>query len=256
MFVDLPPNDAASDAESQSFHLDVSSEDALAAASKYLTAAGQVAPGLQGDLQVKSDHLVIHYGRVRTRIATEDAPGGCNVTIERDGAPPLEGTRTWVFVSGIIGFVMAWALAWYNSGGGGLSAFVTISLFFLGMTALVSVLYLVDRSLEQRGVSLCRSLEDGMRGDPNTIVRREIDALERTSSMANGVLFYCASLIIEFFAFIIVWSDGVRDGINEAVTLDVMKAGFAMPIAPAILFGFAWFWYVNRVHRERLNTLN
>lgn len=198
---------------------------------------------------------MVHHGEIQTRISAEKTDAGCTVSVERAGKVPLEGTRTWVFVAGIVGFVLAWALAWYNDGGGGLSAFVTITFFFLGMTALVTVLYLVDRSLEHRGVALCQSLEDAMRGDPDVVLRREIDALERTSSIANAVLFYCGALILEFIIYVILFQDGIREGINEAVAADTMMGGFGYPVIPAILFGLGWFWYVNKVHKDRFAEL-
>lgn len=254
--VALPPNDDPSEAALQSFQVARAPKDALRAAKRYLQAAGDVAPGLKGELIDDQEGLVIHHGRIRTRVNVAKDPQGSAVSVERVGTVPLAETRTWIFIAGIVGFVLAWALAWYNSGGGGLSPLVTISFFFLGMTALVAVLYVVDRSLEHRGVSLCRSLEDAMRGDPMQVVHREIDALERTSSIANAVLFYCASLIVEFFIYVILLSDGIREGIDEAVALETMRAGFAIPLLPAILFGLGWFWYTNRVHRDRFAAMD
>lgn len=249
--VALPPNDDVSDASTQSFQVAKPAVSALADAKTYLSGAGDVAPGLKGSLLEDGDGIVVHHGRVQTRISALDTDDGADVRVERSGTAPLAETRTWVFAAGIIGFVLAWGLAWYNANNGGLAPLVTISLFFLAMTAVVTVLYVVDRSLETRGASLCRSLQDAMEGNPETILRREIDALERTSSIANGVLFYCASLIVEFLVFVVLLSEGIREGIDEAVTFEVMKAGFGIPLIPAVLFGLGWFYYTNRVHKDR-----
>ncbi len=130
-----------------------------------------------------------------------------------------------------------------------------MSVFFLAVVAAISVLFVADRSLERRSISLMRSLEDAMRGDPVSVLRREVDALERSGAIANGLLFYCAALLAEFLIFIIVLSDGVRDAINEVAALDSMRFGFLIPVLPALAFAVIWFVAVNRVHGRRLATL-
>lgn len=247
-------DEAPDPVEVQSFHTERAREDALDAAEVYLDGAGIVANSLKGRL-VRSgdDTLAVHYGRITTRITVEKAHEGSRVRVTRKGQAPLEDTRTWLVGLGLGGFVLAWALAWYNARATeALPPLVMITFFFLALIGVVVALYVVDRSLERRSTSLTRSLEDAMRGDPLLVLQREVDGLERSSSIANGILAYCAMLILEFLIFVILLSDGVRQGIDEAVTLEVMRAGFGLPVVPAVLFGLGWFWATNRLHGERM----
>ncbi len=239
----------------QSFQVARLPAEALDAAAAYLEGAGQVAPGLRGRMERLGDRLAVHHGRVRTVVrafASEDGAGS-RVEVSRRGQAPLEDTRRWLVLLGLGGFLIAWALTVYNERAAeALSPLVTMSVFFLAVVAAISVLFVADRSLERRSVSLMRSLEDAMKGDPVAVLRREVDALERSSALANGLLFYCAALLAEFLVFVIVLSDGVRDGINEAAALDSMRFGFLIPVLPAVAFALVWFVLANRVHGRRL----
>ena len=212
-----------------------------------------MAAALRGRSVRQGDELVVHYGRITTHVNVQEEPAGSRVTVTRRGRGPLEETRRWVFGLGLAGFLLAWGLSWYNSRVTEfLSPLVTITLFFLGIFATVVGLYVIDRSLERRSASLCRSLEDAMQGDPILVLQREVDGLERNTAIANGVLFYCAGLLVQFIVYLIVFSGGVRDRIDEAAALDAMKGVFGIPLVPAILFGVIWFAVANRHHARRL----
>lgn len=253
----ITPDDAPPDEGVQSFHTQRSPEQALEAAEEYLEGAGILAASLQGRFVRAGDELVVHHGRITTTISARADARGSAVKLVRQGKAPLEETRGWVFGLGLAGFVLAWGLAWYNArANDALSPLVTITLYFLGLVAVIVGLYVFDRSLERRGASLMRSLEDAMQGDPLLVLKREVDGLERSSGIANAVLFYCASIILEFLVFVLILADdGIRAGIDEAVTLDVMKAVAAIPIVPAILFGLVWYFVSGRIHRERFQVL-
>lgn len=224
---------------------------ALDAAQVYLEGAGLVSPPLQGRLERKGDALVVHYGRVKTRIQAKATKSGANLEVARHGRGPLEETRRWIFGLGVAGFLLGWGLAWYNSRAqSALPPMVTMTLFFLGIFAAITVLYVIDRSLESRSQSLVGSLRDAMQADPFLVLQREIDGLERSSAIANGVLAYCVSLIIEFIAFAITL--GVGTTIDKAVAADLMPASFGLPILPAVAFGIVWFVVSNRRHQNRL----
>lgn len=242
---DVPEEDAV-----QSFRIDRDPHDALDAAEVYLEGAGVVAPPLQGRLERKGDSLAVHYGRVTTHIQARPHGDGSELEVVRRGRGPLEETRRWVFALGIGGFLLGWGLSWYNSRAQQfLPPMVTMTLFFLGILGAIVLLYVIDRSLESRSQSLIGSLQEAMRGDPFLVLKREIDGLERSSAIANGILFYCASLVIEFIAFAITL--GVGTAVDRTVAADVMPASFGIPVIPAVLFGLIYFAAMNRRHRER-----
>lgn len=237
----------------QSYTVERRPHDALDAAEAYLEGAGTVAPGLRGRMERFGDRLAVHHGRIRTTVTAREAPEGTRIDVHRAGEAPLEDTRRWVLALGLGGFVVAWALTFYNERAAtALSPLVTLTLFFLGVVAILVVLFVADRSLERRSEALVLSLEEAMRRDPLTVLQREIDALEQSSALANGLIFYCAALLVEFLVFIIVLSDGVREGIDEAAALEALRFGFLIPIAPALLFAFLYWLVVNRAHKDRL----
>lgn len=240
----------------QAFQVDRDADEVLDAAERYLEGAGSVAASLRGRIERQGDALVIQHGRVRTRIGATPRDGGTHVVVSRHGRAPLEDTRVLLFGVGIAGFVLAWALAWYNEKAAeGLSPLVTIALFFTGLLGAVVGLYIVDRSLERRSRSLMESLEDAMRGDPYVVLEREVAGLDRTAAVADGLLFYCVSLVVEFIIFVILLSEGVRGAIDQAVTLEVMRWGFGLPVLPAALFGAVYYVGTRRAHEARLRRL-
>lgn len=242
----------------QVFEVPRSPSEALDAAAAYLEGAGRVAPGLEGRMERFGDRIAVHHGSVRTtvRAVPVEEHGGSRVEVLRRGRAPLEDTRRWLVLLGLGGFLVAWALTVYNERAAqALPPLVTMAVFFLAVVAAIAVLFVADRSLERRSLSLMRSLEDAMRGDPVAVLRREVDALERSSAMAGGLLFYCAALLVEFLVFVVVLSDGVRQGIDEAAALGSMRFGFLIPVAPALAFGLASFWVLNRLHGRRLDEL-
>lgn len=240
----------------QVFEVSRSPSEALDAAEAYLDGAGLVAPSLQGGMERFGDRIAVHHGRIKTTVRAVAEGAGSRVEVVRRGQAPLEDTRRWLVVLGLGGFLVAWALTIYNDRTAGLlSPMVTMTVFFLAVVAAIAVLFVADRSLERRSQSLMRSLEDAMRGDPVQVLRREVDALERSGAMANGLLFYCAALLVEFLVFIVVFSDGVRQGIDEAVAVETMRFGFLIPLGPALLFAGIWFVAMNRVHGRRFVSL-
>ncbi len=238
----------------QSFEVDRQPATVLDAAEVYLDGAGLVSRGLQGQLERAGDAIVVHHGRIETRItATPTTGGGSQVDIRRAGRAPLEETRMWAYTMGLVGTILAWVLAIYSDRNDApLPPLASITIFFLGLMAAIAVLYVVDRSLERRSQSLVLSLEEAIREDPMRVLRREVDGLERASSLVNSLLFYAVSILFLFLLFMVLMSDGIREGINEAVTLDVMRSGFLLPLAPAALFGLGYFAWTNRVHGQRL----
>lgn len=237
----------------QSYTVARSPHDCLDAAEAYLEGAGTVAPGLKGRMERYGDALAVHHGRIRTTVTARETAEGTRIDAQRSGEAPLEDTRRWVLALGLGGLVVAWALTFYNERAAtALSPLVTLTLFFLGVVAILVVLFVADRSLERRSESIVLSLEEAMKGDPLLVLRREIDALERSSALANGLIFYCAALLLEFLIFVIVLSEGVREGIDEAAALEALRFGFLIPVAPALLFAFVNWWVANRTHRERL----
>lgn len=248
------PDDTPAEAKTQSFRTTRSPNAALDAAEAYLEGAGVVAAPLRGRMVRTGDDLVVHYGRIVTNISAHQAANGADVHIARRGRYPLEDTRRWVFGLGILGFALAWGLAWYNADAErALSPLVTITFFFMGIIATVVGLYVIDRSLERRGGEVLRSLEDAIKGDPLLVLQREVDGLERSSSVANAILFYCVGLFIEFIVFLILVSEkSIWETIDQDLTLAFMRAVFGLPIVPAVLFGLIWFAASNRLHNQRM----
>lgn len=239
---------------SQSFTVERTPHEALDAAQAYLEGAGTVAPALQGRMERHGDRLAVHHGRIRTMITAEERPEATRVHVARRGQAPLEGTRHWILSLGLVGFMVAWALTFYNERGrDALPPMVTIGIFLLGMVLILAVLFVADRSLERRSEGLVLSLQDAMQGDPLAVLQREVDALERSSALANGFIFYCVALLVEFLVFVIVLSDGIREGIDEAAALDALRFGFLIPIVPALLFAGGYFVWSNRQHRDRFH---
>lgn len=250
------PDDDVPASVEQRFVTERSPAEALDAAEVYLEGAGIVATPLQGELERSGNGLVVHHGRITTTIRTDrpQSGHGTEVVIRRRGRGPLEDTRRWLFVIGFGGFLLGWGLAWYNSRAqDALPPLVTMTLFFLGLLGFIVLLFVVDRSLEHRSGSIIASLEDAVRGDPVVVLQREIDGLERSSSIANGVLFYCASLFVEFIAFAITLDVGTA--VDRAIALDIMPASFGLPIIPAVLFGLIWFASINRIHATRMQLV-
>lgn len=255
----MPPGPGPADApyeEVEAFRLGGDPDTALDRAQVYLEGAGTVAPSLRGHLERHGDALVVHHGRVETRITARPGDGGTHLLVSRRGKVPLEDTRMLLFGIGIAGFVLAWALAWYNERATAfLSPLTTIVLFFAALIAAAVGLFIVDRSLERRSRSLMASLADAMAGPPLPVLEREVDALERTTAVANGLLFYGGSLIVEFLVFMVLRSDGVRQATDQALTLEVMQWGFGLPIVPAILFGVLYRAGIHRTHQRRLRDV-
>ncbi len=242
------------DGNLQSFTTHRGPHEALDAAQVYLEGAGTVAPKLQGQLERAGDALVVHYGRITTRIHAHKHASGTRLDVVRRGRVPLEETRRWLFGLGLGGFFLGWGLAWYNSRAqDALPPLVTMTLFFLAIFGVIVMLYVIDRSLEKRSGSLVRSLKDAMQGDPLLVLQREVDGLERSSAIANAVLAYCVFLIVEFIAFAVTL--GVGTAVDRAVALQVMPASFGLPVVPAAIFGAVYFWLSNRQHRTRFELV-
>lgn len=250
----MSPADDVPSAPVQSFQTERTPAQALDAAEAYLEGAGVVATPLQGRLERTGNGLVVHHGRITTTILAKRESGGSRVEVSRGGRAPLEDTRKWLFAIGIGGFLLGWGLAWYNSRAqDALPPLVTMTLFFLGLIGFIVLLFVVDRSLEHRSASIIRSLEDAVQGDPLLVLQREIDGLERSSAIANSVLFYCVALVVEFIAFAITL--GVGTTVDRAIALEIMPASFGLPIIPAVLFGVIWFFSVNRIHETRMGLV-
>ncbi len=236
----------------QSFVVPLTADEALDRAEEYLDGAGRVTPAFQGRMDRFGKSIAVHHGRIETRITAKETSASTRIDVHRVGQAPLEDTRKWLYAVGLGGFLIAIGLTMYNERAtNALPPLLTVAIFLLAVVLVLAVLFVADRSLERRSESLLLSLEDAMRGDPIGVLRREIDALERSSSLANGLIFYCASLILEFLIFVIVLSDGVRDGINEAAALDALRFGLLIPIAPALLFAGVLFVLSNRRHEAR-----
>lgn len=240
----------------QSFTVQRSPHDAMEAAAAYLEGAGTVSARMRGRLERYGDELVVHHGRIRTTVSAQPTDRGTRMEVRRAGPEPLAETRGWLYGLGLGGFLVAWALSWYNERAqSALPPLVTITFFFLGLLAVVVGLYVMDRSLERRSRSLVLSLEDAVRGDPLLVLQREVTALQRSAALANALLFYCAALVVELLVFVVLLSDEVRPAIDEAVTLDVMRWGFTLPIAPAVAFGLVLWGVQARVHQARLGLV-
>jgi len=240
----------------QRFTVEAAPTAVLDRAQTYLEAAGSVSPALRGRLERFGDSLAVHHGRIRTTVSARATGQGARVEVFRVGRAPFEATRKWLYGVGLAGFLIAWALAVYNQRAeAALGPLVTITLFLLGLVALAVVLYVVDNSLERRSRSLVASVEDAVRGDPFLVLRSQIEALERSSSLVGALLFYFASLLAEFLVFVLLFSEGVAEGIDRAVTLGFMRAGFLLPLVPALLFGVGWFMVSRRMHRGRFEDV-
>ncbi len=238
-----------------SFSTRRSPSQVLDAAEAYLHGAGVVATRLIGDVERRGDRVVARHGRVETNVQASATSDGAQVDIHRHGTAPLQNTRRSLYALGLIGTLIAWGLAWFNQRAGNISPLVLVAFFFAALLSAVLVLYVVDRSLEVRSQGLVHGLEDAIRGDPLLVLQREVNALERTSAVVNGMLFYCIALIIEFIVFATLLSDGIRDAIDAATTLEVMRWGFGLPIVPAVLFAVAYFFIANGIHRTRMGLV-
>lgn len=240
----------------QAFSVDRPPGAALDAASVYLEGAGLVSPGLAGAIERDGDSLVVHHGRLRTRIEAVREGASTTVHVTRTGRAPLEASRNWLYVMGLLGTLLAWGLAVYNDRSlDPFNPLVTLAIFFAALIAAVVVLYVVDRSMERRVRHLMGSLEDAVRGDPVLVLAREVAGLERQAALVNALLFYCAAIVVEFLVFAILLSDGVRAAIDEAATLRAMRTGFLIPVVPAALFGALYLTAIRRLHRTRLELV-
>ena len=238
----------------QAFTVARSPKDVLDAAQTYLDGAGTVSPRLRGRMERFGDALAIHHGRIETRITTSEAPGGTRVEVLRRGQKPLEDTRKWLLLLGLGGFLLAWAVTFYNeTQGGALHPLLTIGLFLAALVATASVLYVADRSLERRSEGLVLALQDAVQGDPVTVLRQETRDLERSSATANGLLFYCAGLVISFVIYAILWSPEVVRDIDQAAALTTMRFVFLFPLLPALAFAGIYLTTQRRAHRRRLD---
>ncbi|MGB0653515.1 MAG: hypothetical protein ACPGQL_09980 [Thermoplasmatota archaeon] len=251
----LAPDDARGSPWQQSLVVDRSPKEAIDAAQTYLEGAGVIATRLAGRVERDGDRLAVHHGRIRTRIeatAASGRPGASHVQVDRAGAAPLEETRSWLVLLGLVGTVLGWGLAFYNDRNSTfLPPLVTIAVFFAAILAAVTLLYVVDRSLERRSSSLMLSLEDAMRGDPLLVLRREVAALDKQLALVNGLLFYAVALVVEFIVFVAL----LDNGIDDAVTLEVMRWGFTLPLVPALLFAGGYYAWSQRLHDRRHEAL-
>ncbi len=240
----------------QSFTVSRDPEAAIKAAETYLHGAGTISPSLQGRMERFGTKLAVHHGRIRTSINATETSAATRIDVRRTGQAPLEETRRWLYAVGLGGFLVALGLTLYNErAASALPPMATIAVFFLAVVLVLAVLFVADRSLERRSESIVMSIEDAIRGDPVEVLHREIDALERSSSLANGLIFYCGALLLEFLVFVIVLSDGIRQAINEVAALNTLRFGLLIPIAPALVFAGVYFVWANRVHDERFRQL-
>ncbi len=240
----------------QSFTVDRDPEAAIGAAEEYLHGAGTISPSLQGRMERFGTKLAVHHGRIRTSINATETSAATRIEVRRTGQAPLEETRRWLYAVGLGGFLVALGLTLYNErAASALPPLATITIFFIAVVLVLAVLFVADRSLERRSESIVMSIEDAIKGDPIQVLHREIDALERSSSLANGLIFYCAALLVEFLIFVIVLSDGIRQGIDEVAALNTLRFGLLIPIAPALLFAAIYFVWANRIHQDRFAGL-
>ncbi len=249
------PNDDEGPEWEQTFTVERTPHDALDAAEVYLNGAGIVAGRLRGNLERSGDSLMVHHGRVSTRVSASPVEGAAartRMAVHRTGSVPLEDTRGWLGFMALAATVLGWGLAAYNRNNPGfLSPLVTISLFFAAIFAVIIAVYVVDRSLERRSRGIVMSLEDAIRGDPFLVLRREVDALERQMTLANGILFYALSLALEF----VVFTTLLGNGVDDAVTLEVMRWGFTIPLLPAGAFAGLYYLVANRLHQQRFQLV-
>lgn len=236
----------------QSFTVDRDPEAAIAAAQAYLEGVGTISPSLQGRMERFGTKLAVHHGRIRTTISATETSAATRIEVRRSGQAPLEETRRWLYAVGLGGFLVAVGLTLYNEkAASALPPLATMALFFLAVVLVLAVLFVADRSLERRSESIVMSIEDAIKGDPVAVLHREIDALERSSSLANGLIFYCGALLLEFLVFVIVLSDGIRQAIDEVAALNTLRFGLLIPIAPALVFAGINFVWANRIHNDR-----
>lgn len=240
----------------QRFTVPEAPAQALSNAQAFLEGLGHVSPRLGGTLERFGDRLVVHHGPVRTTVAARPGHEGTRVEVLRQGRAPWSGTRRWLVGVGLAAFLSAWALAVFQQRlESALTPLVAITLFLLGLAALAGILFLVDGFLERRGRDLLRSLEDAVRGDPMLVLRREVEADSRSTAGANALLFYFAALLAEAAVFVLLFSDGVRQGIDQALTLRFMRAGSLLPLVPAALFGLLWWVWARRTDARRLQEV-
>lgn len=229
--------------------------DALDDATTYLDGVGFVAPALRGRVERFGDHLAVHHGRIETRIRVEATPNGAKVEVTRKGQAPLEDTRRWMLVLGLGGFLLAWGVTFFNERGGGLHPMMVVGLFLVGLVLTVAVLFVADRSLERRSEAIVLAVEEAMRGQPRDVLAVQVQDFDRSTSLANGFLFYCAGLVVAFFAYAIVFSDGVRAAIDVDAALTTMQFVFLFPLLPALIFAAIHYQVQRRGHMARLARL-
>lgn len=239
----------------QVFTVDTAPKKVLDQATRYLEAAGTVSPALEGRIDRFGDSLAVHHGRIETRINVVAAEQGSKVEVHRHGQAPLEDTRSWLLLLGLGGFIVAWFLTFYNESRGGLHPLVTMMLFLGGFVVSATVLFVADRSLERRSERLVLSLQDAVQGDPLLVLQREMDALERSSALANGLLFYVAGLLASFIIYAILFSPDVVTSIDEAVAFQTMRFVFLFPIVPSLIFAGIYFGAQNNLHAKRMATV-
>lgn len=240
----------------QSFHVAKNAHDALDDAQVYLEGAGIVAPRLHGQVERQADSLVMHHGRIETKIQVEASGDDTKVTVTRTGQAPLEETRRWFYGAGLGGFMIAWLLAVYNENASqAFNPLLTILVFFIGIFSMMVVLYVADRSMERRSEGLVLSLEDAMAGNAMQVLRREMQALNRVGSIVNGGLGYFALLMVAYLLHVILLSPGVREGIDSALTIEVMRYTFTLPIIPALLFGGMYYVINSNRYQQKLQEV-
>lgn len=247
------PNDETSVLARQQFVVASDLETTSRRLSRYFHAAGAVNRSLRGTFEEVEPDVFLHDGRICTTATLTEQPDGTQVTLHRKGRPLFETTKGIIALLAITGFSLAWLLSWYNSRAeDALSPLITGVLFFMGLVAMVVIVYIVDRLLAYQSRRLIRGLEEALQGDWRVVLRREIRSLDRVAAFANALLAYAIALILLAVAFTIVWSPGVRDQIDGEVALDVMRTVFALALAPAIITGAVAFLFGRMRHAERL----
>lgn len=239
--------------EGHQFHVAAPPGRVLDRAEAYLRGAGAVSPSLRGEVQRVEDRIAVRHGRVETTVAVRAAPDGSRVEVRRSGQGPLAGMRHWLIGLGLTGFLVVWAFAVLERRASSLlPPLVTITLFLAGLAALIAVLYVVDAGLERRSRGLVLGLEAALDGRPLEVLRAQVAALDRSVAVANGLLFYFAALFVELLVFIVLLRGSVREAIDAALAIEVMRVGFLLPLLPAGLYGVVFWWVQRRVHGRRL----
>ncbi|MGB1586976.1 MAG: hypothetical protein ACPHID_08050 [Thermoplasmatota archaeon] len=251
MELDAPPEESLH----QVFSLPRPAGDALDDATTYLQGVGFVAPKLRGRVERFGDSLAVHHGRIETRIRVESEGDASRVEVTRKGQAPLEDTRRWMLVLGLGGFLLAWGVTFFNERGAGLHPMLVIGLFLVGLVLTVAVLFVADRSMERRSEAIVLALEDAMHGNPREVLDVQILEFDRSTSLANGFIFYCAGLVVAFFAYAVVFSDGIRAAIDVDAALTTMQFVFLFPILPALAFAGIYYLFQRRGHQARLARL-